>query len=73
MQGHILDNHLISMIISSYDTLQDFFTKFKAFLLQLKACKIDKDGDQLILTIVSNLGPNFLVFISTFHTSRITI
>jgi hypothetical protein len=69
----MLENELISLIPSIYYTLQDFFTKFKYLFLQLKKCGIDKDGDQLILMIISNMGPEYSTFISTFHTSRLTM
>ena len=42
MRGHQLENELISLIPTHYDTIQDFFTKFKALVLQLKQCGIDK-------------------------------
>jgi hypothetical protein len=61
MHGHILENELISLNPSNYENLQDFFTRFKALLLQLKGCRIDKSmqGDQLILSILSKLGPEY--------------
>jgi hypothetical protein len=38
-------------------------------LSQLKACGVDKSKEekQMVLTIISNLGPEFSVFVSTFH------
>jgi hypothetical protein len=46
--------------------------EFKDLLLQLKACRVDKSKEekQMVLTILSKLGPEFSVFISTFHTVR---
>jgi hypothetical protein len=43
----------------SFDNMQDFFTKFKSFLLSLGECGIDKytQEKQLILTILAKLGP----------------
>jgi hypothetical protein len=52
--------------------IQYFFTKFKDLLSQLKACGVDKlaEEKQMVLTILSKLGPKFSVFISTLHTVR---
>jgi hypothetical protein len=75
MHGHILENELISLNPRNYENLQDFFTKFKALLLQLKGCRIDKSmqGDQLILAILSKLGPRVLGLCFYFHTSKLTM
>ena len=40
MRGHQLENELISMSPTHYETIQDFFTKFKELVLQLKKCGI---------------------------------
>ena len=53
--------------------MNDFFTKFKHMVLQLKKCKVEKEYDQLILSILSKLGPDYYVFVSTFHTRNLTI
>ena len=42
-------------------------------MLQLKHCNIEKDGDQLILAILSKLGPDYSIFISTFHIRNLAI
>ena len=36
MRGHQLENELISLIPTHFETIQDFFTKFKSLALQLK-------------------------------------
>ena len=41
-------------------------------MLQLKQCGIEKKYDHLIFSILSNLGSEFYVFISTFHSSKLT-
>ena len=53
--------------------MNDFFTKFKHLVLQLKQCKVEKEDDQLILSILSKLGPHYSIFVSTCHTRKITI
>ena len=52
--------------------MQLYFTKFKALVLQLKKCGIEKKEEKLVLTILSNLGPNCSVFVSTFYATKLT-
>ena len=73
LRGHQLENELISLSPVHYDTIQDFFTKFKSLVLQLKQCGIEKKEDQLILSILSKLGLEFSVFVRTFHSGKITL
>ena len=51
-----LENELMSLQPSNFKTLNEFFTKFKHIVLLLKQCKVEKEDDQLILTILSKLG-----------------
>ena len=39
----------------------------------MKQCKDEKEDDQLIFDILSKIGPDYLVFVSTFHTGMLTI
>ena len=55
-----------------FETLSDFFTKFKHIVLLLKQCKVDKEDDQLILAILSKLGADYSVFVSTFRAGKLT-
>jgi hypothetical protein len=54
--------------------MQDFFTSHKDLLLQLKACGVDKSKEEkrMVFTILSKLGPDYSVFVSTFHTQSLT-
>ena len=72
MRGHQLENDLISLIPAHFETIQDFFTKFNSLVLKLKKCGIEKKEDQFILSIISKLGPEYSVFVSTFHSSKLT-
>ena len=40
MRGHHLENELISLSVAHYKTIEYFFTKFKALVIQLKQCGI---------------------------------
>ena len=62
----------MSLQPSNFETLNDFFTKFKHIVLLLKQCKVEKEDDQLILAILSKLGADYLVFFSTFHVGKLT-
>ena len=53
--------------------MNEFITKFKHLMLQLKQCEVEKEDDQLILSILSKLGLDYFVFMSTFRTRKITI
>jgi hypothetical protein len=69
MRGHMLGVELLTLDPKIFDNIQYFFTKFKYLLSQLKACRVDKSKEekQMVLTILSKLGPEFYVFVSTFH------
>jgi hypothetical protein len=70
----MLEVELLTLDPKSFNNIQDFFTKFKDLLSQLKACGVDKSKEekQMVLTILSKLGPKFSVFVSTFHSVSFT-
>jgi hypothetical protein len=69
MRGHILKVEFLTLDPKIFDNLQYFFTKYKDLLSQLKACGVVKyKGEkQMVLIILSKIGPKFSVFVSTFH------
>jgi hypothetical protein len=46
MRGHMLEVELLTLDPKIFDNIQDFFTKFKDLLLQLKACRVDKLSEE---------------------------
>jgi hypothetical protein len=71
MRGHILEVEFLTLDPKIFNNLQDFFTKYKDLLSQLKACGVDKSEEkQMVLTIRSKIGREFFVFISTFHSIK---
>ena len=72
MRGHQIENELISLSPNSFESLQLYFSKFKALVLQLKQCGIEKKDEQLVFSILSNLGPDYSVFVSTFYATKLT-
>ena len=72
VRGHQLKNELISLSPSSFESLQLYFSKFKALVLQLKQCGLKNKDEQLVFTICLKLGPNYSVFVSTFHATKLT-
>ena len=62
----------MSLQPSNFEILNDFFTKFKHIVLLLKQCKVEKEDDQLILAILSKIGADYSVFVSTFHVGKLT-
>jgi hypothetical protein len=69
MRGHMLEVELLTLDPKRFDNIQYFFTKFKDLLSHLKACRVDKSKEekQMVLTILSKLGPELYIFVSTFH------
>ena len=51
MRIHQLENDLITLNPSNFKSLNEFFTKFKNLIYQLKKCKVEKDEDKIILAI----------------------
>ena len=59
--------------MGNFETINEFFTKFKHLVLQLKQCEVEKEDDKIILSIFLKIGPNYSILVSTFHTKKITI
>ena len=70
---HQLENELITLNPTHFEIIQDFFTKFKSRVLQLKQCGIEKKEDNIIMSILSKLGPEYSVFVSAFHSGKLTV
>jgi hypothetical protein len=72
MRGHMLEVELNTLDPKSFDNIHDFFTKFKYLILSLSYCGIDKSKQvyQLILIILAKIGPKYVVYVYTFHSSR---
>jgi hypothetical protein len=72
MRGHMLEVELNTLDPKSFDNIQDFFTKFKSLILSLGECGIDNSTQEklLILTILAKLGPEYVVYVSNFHSGR---
>jgi hypothetical protein len=72
MRGHMLEVEFNTLGPKSFDNIQYFFTKVKSLLLSLGECGIDKSTQekQLNLTILDNLGPEYVVYVSNFHSGR---
>ena len=71
MRGHQIKNELISLSPNSFESLQLYFSKFKALVLQLKQCGIEKKEEKIVLAILSKLGPDYSVFVSTFNSTKL--
>ena len=67
-----LENEFMYLQLGNFETLNDFFTKFKHIVLLLKRCEVKKEDDQLILAILSKLGANYSVFVYIFHAGKLT-
>ena len=52
MRGNTMENDIVSLNPSNFNSLQFYFSKFKARVLHLKQCGIEKKYEQLVLAIV---------------------
>ena len=73
MMGQQLEVELMKLRQSDFDFIQEFFTKFKSVLLQLKMCQINKDNSQMVLSNLSKLGLDYNIFVSTFYSTRLAL
>ena len=68
-----MEYEFISLRPSEFETIKEFITKFKSLVLLLKQCGITKEEDQLILSILSKLGPKNSLFVSTFYATKLAV
>ena len=73
LRGHILENMLIALHPSSFDTIQQFFTKFKSLVLQCRHCGIEIKEEKHVLSILSKLGIEYSLFVSILHSGSASI
>ena len=73
LRVHQLEIELFSMSPSSFDSIKGLFIKFKSLVQILKNYGIEKKYDQLILSILSKLGLEYLDFVSTFHVTTLVV
>ena len=71
MRGHHIENEMISLIPAYYETIQDFFTKFKSLVLQLKQYGTEKKYEKLIFSILSKLATKYSMLVFTFQSSKL--
>ena len=73
LRGNILENELISLQPSSFESIQQVFRKYKSLELQCKQCGLERKYEHLLLSIQINIGFDYSVFVSTFHYGRAPI
>ena len=71
LRGHIPDNELIALHTKNFESIQHFFSKFKSLVIQCQQREIEKKDDQLVIYILSELGLELSMFVSTFHSGRL--
>ena len=70
IQGHILENELVSLHPSSFKIIEQLFTKFRSLVLQCRQCGIERKDEKNVLSILSKLGFEYFVFVSIFHSKQ---
>ena len=73
IQGNILQNDLIALEPSSFKYIQQFFIKYKSLVLQRKQRGLERKYEHLVLLVQRKLGLEYLLFVSTFHSRRVSI
>ena len=68
LQGYILENEFLHL--SSFDTIEKFFSKFNSLVLQCRRRGIERKDEQNFLSILSKLGLEYSVYVSMFHSKR---
>ena len=68
--GHLLENELVALHTSNFETIDQFFTKFKSLALQCRKCGIKRKDEKNVLSIINKLSPECFVFVSIFHSKR---
>ena len=58
---------MVSLHPSSFETIEQFFSKFKSLVLQCRQCGIERKDEQNLLSILSKLGPKYSVYVTMFH------
>ena len=67
LRGHILENEMIALQPNNFETIQQFFSKFKSLFIQHRNCKIEKKDEKLLLSILRKLASEISVLLSIFH------
>ena len=65
--GHILENELVALRPKNFETIQQFFTRFRSLALQCRQCRIERKDKKNVLSILRKLGSEYFVFVSIFH------
>ena len=68
-----MENELIALHPSSFETIEHFFTKFKSLALQCKQCGIERKVEKLVLFVINKIGFEYYFFISNIHSRRASI
>ena len=70
IQGHQLENELISLNKSDFSCIKDYLSKYKTLRILCVEWKIKRDDKQCIYHILSKVGPADFVFVSIFYSMK---
>ena len=68
-----MENQLIALHPSRFESIQQLFTKYKSLVLQCKQCGLERKDEKLVLSVLRNIGSKYSLFVSTFHFGRASI
>ena len=58
---------MVALHPSSFETIEQFFNKFKSLALQCRQYGIERKDEKNVLHILSKLSSEYYVFVSIFH------
>ena len=70
IQGHILENELVSLHPNSLKTIEKLFSKFKSLVLQCRQYGIERKDEHNVLSMLIKLGPEYSVYVSVSFQAR---
>ena len=70
LRGHLLENELVALHPSSFETIEQLFTKFNSLALQCKQCETERKDEKNFFSILEKIGSKYSIFVSIFHSKQ---
>jgi hypothetical protein len=65
-----LENQILTLSPNDFSFLGDYLYRFKTLRILCEECKINMEEERCIYLILSKLGSEYFVFVSTFYSMR---
>jgi hypothetical protein len=70
IQAQQLENQILTLSPNDFSYLGDYLPRFKTLRILCEECKIKMEEEHCIYFILSKLGSEYFVFVSTFYSLR---